>query len=296
VYVGAAEERPADALKRLACFGIAAVTAFAAIVTPFLLTRPDAWHQYLAHVGLQFPVRYSYAVPTVWNYGRELVLVTLAGALTGLFAAESRPARRIAVWGGVGAFLIVWATVCPAKGYYLVYTAPWLCAATVSEVARRRVERRGLPFIPVTGWLCAVVVAWGIFAERTLVQILLPSGQRFEENEALLRRSIPAGSTVLGYEFWSSLAGDHRYFSMQHSTVSVKSVDYVVLTGNGSGVAGMPKVPANVKPQLSEFRLVHDGLNREPFHLFGLRLSRSAPGYGFQLLRRVTAPVRPTKS
>jgi hypothetical protein len=133
--------------------------------------------------------------------------------------------------------------------------------------------------------LLALFPLGSIFVQRLLVTALLPAGQRREENVSRLKTLMPAGSRVLGNEFWSSLANDYRFFSIVHSGVSVNDVDFIVVTGNGSGVPGVPNQSARRLRERS-FVKVYDGLSTQPARLLGVPISRSAYGYGFVLLAR----------
>jgi hypothetical protein len=115
----------------------------------------------------------------------------------------------------------------------------------------------------------------------------MPEDQRMDVNVAMLRRTIPANAGVMTYDFWPALAGSMRMYSTE-AEPPWSDVDYLVLTGNGSGAPGQPQTlrPEQLAYVREHFVPVLDRLNPQPFALGPIR-THSAWGYGPLILRRV---------
>jgi hypothetical protein len=267
-----------DALRNAAAaLFLGGAVALAACLAPILIAHPDAWRQFASHASTQFSPTLAWGLTFSWTFHRPYVLSVVATLVIALAAAILRRRDALLRFAPLFAVAIV---VCfmPAKPYYLWFVTPLLFAgacATAWELRARRVMQVAA---------AVAIVAYGIAIAEPLQQrwivATLPPEQRLAPNVAAIRAQVPRGSLVLGSEFWSSLANDVRYRSLVHGTTSVDDVDYVILTGNGTGAVGVAQ-PLDV----SRFELVYDSLRRDVPRLFGVPLSHSGWGYGVRIYR-----------
>jgi hypothetical protein len=123
----------------------------------------------------------------------------------------------------------------------------------------------------------------------------LPPGQGLPANQAKLRELLPVGSVVLLDEHWWLMdATEYTLYDIMFSMPpDLSRIDYVVLSGNGSGAPGVPrKLDARFAAYVAKhFQPIHDSLAREPFTFFGRRITNSAYGFGFVLMARKPGPI-----
>ena len=174
----------------------------------------------------------------------------------------------------------------PAQSYYLLFVLPVLAAASCSTLA----ERSGRVASSI------MAAAFGLYLgglatpiQQMMIHATLTGEQRLEPNVAIIRSLVPRGSVVLSSEYWSAIANDYDYRSLVHGEPDLDRIDYVILTGNGSGSPGTPQplAPAQRAALAKRFVVIHDNLPRHVPRLFGFPLSRSGWGYGMLILRRV---------
>jgi hypothetical protein len=101
-----------------------------------------------------------------------------------------------------------------------------------------------------------------------------------------VREEVPAGAGVLTTEYWWALAGRNPVYDTLFSNPGPLSFDYVALAGNGSGRPGMPLNPA-VAIGESQWQNTYDHLRQKSQSIFGVRLSRSAYGFGPYILKKI---------
>lgn len=296
-------------VRLLLIWGAAAATVIAATLGPLLLLEPAAYRQFVANAGFLdrgfSPSRFLF----FWRFGRPVLLPTFACVLVAVLSLAL--ARR---FGQVGAWARLWAGPLGGVGLvmlglsgrytYMWFVGPWLLSAGAIQVARLYQLRRprlasGLVVLLVAG----VLAGSQSFAREALVMLQLPQDQSLAYNTARVRELIPEGHVVLtSGEYWWALAERDRildsYFSRPRD---LEEIDFVVLSGNGSGEPGRPSALAPeldyVQAYLQDhFQPVSDQLNRSPLRFAGIRLSNSAYGFGPMVLARTPGPTAPAPS
>jgi 4-amino-4-deoxy-L-arabinose transferase-like glycosyltransferase len=276
--------------------------SFAAVMTilPFLMVGHQVYRQFFTHASRQFANPLSYAAKYSFRFGAPYWCV-IVGSLAVCIDECIRSRRTEGLgcwferWGGVLAALIFLMVFTLSKPYYLWFLGPWLIAVSFVSLSERpstflRQNDRAL-YTPSV--IIVMALAYGIgcapFFQSALIMASLPAGQRLASNVSLLEATIPKGSSILASEFWSSLGNDYRYYAPLHSAVDPRSVDFVILTGNGTGVPGQPQSLGWWKDEILKhgFEVVLDHLNREPTRFLGIRISRSAYGFGPLVLRNL---------
>jgi hypothetical protein len=122
-----------------------------------------------------------------------------------------------------------------------------------------------------------------------LIFLGLPAEQRYAHNEAIVRKIIPPGSSVISSDFWWGLANDHRVYDIGFGYPPPKEVDYCILTQNDTGIPGRtqtfrPYIAGYVQ---NHFVVVRDDLNRQPVIIAGVPLNDSSYGFGGLVLAQM---------
>lgn len=272
-------------------FVAAAVIIFSLAMTPLFLIIPDGLAQLTKHARGSAGETYRYAFQNSLHYGKAhylascaALVIALAHAVHALRGGSWK--RWIELWlpplSALG-FLLV---ILPVKYYYIWIVGPSLFAAAVCAMAI-------LPWRPAAkGAVIAVAMlfwcaAGSRFAFMSLVRAGLPPDQRMAENVAIIQRMIPPGSGVMTYDFWPALANSSYRIYSTEAAPPWSSVDYIVLTGNGSGAPGQPQTmrPEQLPYMQAHFSPIYDHLNRQPFRLGPIH-TNSAWGYGPLILKR----------
>jgi hypothetical protein len=124
-----------------------------------------------------------------------------------------------------------------------------------------------------------------------MIVATLPKAQTCEENQRVLDALIPAGSVVLTYDAWWLLAGSRQVYDARWARPDMSSVDYIVLTGNGTGTPGLPTALGGSLLEgdrsLNDFRPIADNLNRVRPSICGFAITNSAYGFGSLVLQRI---------
>jgi hypothetical protein len=216
-------------------------------------------------------------------------VVAAMGALVLIFPVAfrySQLARWLQVFASSGGSLLIVLLLTPGKATYILFVAPFLCAAVPAILFH--FSEKGFPIAPLriaTG-VCLIGLSIGVVPLfRSIVsRLACPFGQRFVENAARLRASIPPGSTVITQEYWSSFALDHHVLDPEFAgNEAIKEANYIVLP---AGRVLRPEWQGTLR---RDFVLVYD--NR-PFAiptLFGFQILRDPPGWGAALWRRRSA-------
>jgi hypothetical protein len=260
----------------LVMIATAAIT-FALCLAPILIAHPDAWRQFGSHASAQFTTTFSWGVTHSWIYGKQYLLSAAAALVIGIAAMFLRPRTMWMRFAPACAVLLVLGLVA-AKSYYLWFVTPLLIAAACATASELR-ESRGMQ---VAMLLAATLYGGAVIGplQQQLIVATLPPSQRLAPNVAAVRAHVPPNSIVLASELWSSLANDLQYRSLVHAATRIEEIDYVILTGNGSGAPGVPQHPAP-----ANFDVVYDNLRRDVPRLLGIPLSRSGWGFGVRIYR-----------
>jgi hypothetical protein len=93
---------------------------------------------------------------------------------------------------------------------------------------------------------------------------------------------------VVTNEYWWTLGDRDRVYEPLFGEVP-PDIQYIVVSGNGSGKPGIPVDVFNGKFKRSDYQVVDDRLNRVPASFLGFRMSRGAYGFGAMVLRKIHA-------
>ncbi|MFO0851978.1 MAG: hypothetical protein U0871_25935 [Gemmataceae bacterium] len=279
--IGAIAVGRADA-RRVGVWGVIGAAVGLASLAPYELLHPGAVGQFFVHAQ-SYGRGWADGFAQAWRFGKHPLLMAVGLCLAaGLTAQTAGPGRAWAA-GGIAGVLIVLATS-PGRVTYLWYAGPVLIAAVAGWPTRAAVG--------------VAVTAVGIGAVPTGVQTLalltLPAGQGWAVNAAAVREAVPAGAVVVADEHWWSLAGHARVLDAHFARPpDWDRVDYGVLTGNGSGAAGQPRLPTSAALQTelaARFVVRSDTLNGRPLRVAGVRLTNSGYGFGAVVWARAGPP------
>ncbi len=277
--------------KPLGVFLFCGVLTFAIVMTPLILITPYGLQQLWRSTRTSVSPTHRWAFEFALRYGRSHYLACCAALV--IATAHAVHVLRQRDWGR---WLELWipplAALCallvllPVKYYYIWIVDLSLFAAAACAMAMLPWRVRTRAFVVALAMLfwCA---ASSRFVLMSLVRATLPPDQRMTENVALLHRMIPAGSGVMTYDFWPALAGSsYRTYSTE-ADPPWSDVDYIVLTGNGSGVPGQPQTlrPEQLGYVNTHYVTIYNNINRRPFRLGPIH-TNSAWGYGPLILKR----------
>ncbi len=281
-------------LARLALCGAAAAVTVAIVAAPILAAHPDAYHQYLGLASSQVGSgQWTADVQSAWRYGKGVMVLEAACVTVGLLALARRPSLRRwnESWLGAVVGLAFVALLLPSKYTYLWFVGPSLIAACVATLAAaERGWARATAVVAVaSGWMLASTgYVW-----QTVTMLTLPREQRIAASERRVRALVPRGATVLAGEYWWTLGADRAVLDSYFADYSdLSTIDYIVLTGNGTGEPGktQPLKDSLDGVAAQEFVVIDDHLNREPLTLLGRRLTNSAWGFGALVMRNRSFP------
>ena len=294
-----------DPTKKIADIGLAAAVCLlvaAACVSPILIAHPTAYRQLIEHAGEQSTVlsavtgekrnsTLGFVEPwlTMMRYGYSygfliaglLVFSLLCRCLDG--SADHPAYARIVI---LILSLFVLMAAMPGKYPYLWFQGCWLlvsCVALgahVSDAFSSRRQRLLLVFGACV-WLLASApsIRWAIIMWK------IPPDQSLTANTKRLQAEVPAGVGVMTTDYWWDLANRDQVYDLAFSDPGVDAIDYIVLSGNGSGRPGIPTgFEARYK---AGFVPVSDQLNGTPATLLGHRISRSSYGFGAYVLKKI---------
>jgi hypothetical protein len=281
---------------RGAGWSAAAGGAFVLAIAPVLIAHPDAYRQYLAHASTHVGRgNFLLSLFTHWEneqFHRSVLLACLLVAGVSLLARGSDLSwvRWRRLWLGPLLGLAFLAVFLPDKVYYTWFLGPWMIVAAV--VVWRSSANRLHPIV-IRGVALAVLGFYAIavapFCKNLLTMCTLPKAQRLACNARRVRELIPPGSTVLTDDYWWVLADDCRVYDLYFGRPDPETIDYIILTGNGSGNPQMVReVPAYLADYLPQhFQPIQNGINTESVSVFGRTVPNSAFGFGALVLARV---------
>lgn len=274
-------------------------------VSPILLPHPDAVHQLLAHAVDQSPemgrvsatehsrwanIRQSYreGVMAVLQFGMQAVDTVACAILLLILCWRAMPKERARAWKQSAllavSIMFLISALLPGKYTYLWFFAPWLVSLAAIVLMRSygglRAATRTLAALLIAG---SIAFAWGLYAKDRLEILTLAKDQSFYWNMKHVRDTIPAGSRVVTKEYWAALADKCQVLDPDFSHPKPVDVDYLIKTGNGTGVPGKPQT---FSPEYEAFAakdhfvVEEDDLNRTPLKIVGIRISKSAYGFG----------------
>jgi len=199
--------------------------------------------------------------------------------------------RHRSLWLAPLAIQVAIPLLFPREVYYIWIMAPILLGIALILI-QRSAHPRLLTALALPVYLFAISRVLLLYAALATLR----PGQRLEANLPLIRSIIPKTSTVMTYDYWPALANEYRVFSTE-ARPDWQYVDFLVLTGNGSGAPGKRQVLSDERDLhvQREYEVVADLLNRETFH-FGPLHTNSAYGFGPLILRRIRRPGESNQS
>lgn len=276
-------------VAKLALCGVAAALTVAMVAAPILLAHPDAYRQYFGLASSQIGSgQWSADVRSAWRYGKGVMVLEAVCVAVGLLALATRGSSRrwSETWLGAVIGVAFVTLLLPSKYTYLWFVGPWLLAACVASLTA---AERAWPRIAGTvalgiGWMLASTgYVW-----QTVTMLTLPREQKIAASERRVRALVPQGATVLAGEYWWALGADRAVLDSYFADGSdLSAIDYIVLTGNGTGEPGKAQALRDSLDAVAarEFVVVDDHLNRKPVTVLGRRLTNSAWGFGALVMR-----------
>jgi hypothetical protein len=279
----------AQLIRFLIFASVAALGAFSMAIAPILIARPDAYRQYLAHAAVHIGNGNFLAMFfTGWAYEefhRSVTLLCATVAAVGFIGAKTTSQRQrwLTLWAGPIFAIAIIAFLLPDKIYYLWMIGPWMAAAaavtwqtTIGQV----------PWLASRAAILAIGVFYAIaiapFVRESSRILALPASQRLAANADLIRASIPKTRRVLTDAYWWVLADDYSVFDRYFSRTRPSDLDFLILTGDGSGEPRRWSDVPNLPPDrlVQEFTVEINRINREPLRMFGREWPGSAVGFG----------------
>jgi hypothetical protein len=291
----------AGRIADLAVASLAGLSVAATCVAPILIAHPAAYRQLIEHAGEQssllsaltgeqrnsslgFIALWTSMMRYGYNYGLliagPLLFAAACGWLTGLspHPAYSRIGVLLASW-------VVMFIAIPGKYPYFWFQGCFLVIACVVLAAH---ARNSLPTLRARFLLTLGLVLWLAASGQSIrwgyILWTLPADQKLSVNDQRVHQEIPSGEGVMTTDYWWDLADRDTVYDLVFSDPGVRAVDYIVLSGNGSG---RPGVPTDFKEKYKPgFRPVFDQLNATPPHISNLAISHSGYGFGAYVLKK----------
>lgn len=297
-----AKQNGVHKFRDLCAAGAIGLAAAGFCVAPILIFHPAAYEQLFAHAGDQAGIlalfagkgwssmgdlfqTWTYALRDGFAYGVLILgILGFAVACRSFDKGRSRVEYRHILAGALSVISIV--LLMPGKYHYFWFPGAWLlisCVALGAQVSQAisRERRRFLLGLGACLWLCASM--W--YLRQKVILWTLPPDQSLTVNMKRVRAEIPPGVGVVTTQYWWALAGRDRVYDTILSNPSINDVEYVAVSGNGSG---HPATPQWISPKYDNgnFKVVYDHLNPTPASLFGFRISRSSYGFGAYVLKK----------
>ena len=284
-------------------FAGACTAMLVATLVPAFVFHPDlveafrsgAAH-YLGNRDLGNDQSWTAKLAFAWRFGKFGLSLAFALASVGvvdLAELHSKGNRWAQLWLGPVASIALVLLLMPGRIYYYYCAVPWMWVVAAGRLVEQWEARSTpslLPRLLESGLFLAGFFLGGIpELQSAIVLTTLPAAQRFETNVATVRSIIPIGSRVVTIEFWPALAADHQVYHPDFSRLNASDIDFIILTGNGSGQPGVGQGwPMGVTRD--DFECVHDNLLFERNKIFGVPISRSGNGFGTLIYRNRHAP------
>jgi hypothetical protein len=287
----------------LVAAGLGSGLAAALCLTPFFLLHPHFYQQFFQHIQFGVSRGWFYSIFTTvgyaWHYSRPSVFILFA-TVPVLCLGMVTLWRTGRIWEMLALIVAPLASLglmslLYASPYYWWFLQPWFLLLAMVVTADFWWNRRSPPLATVAvGWLVlwlTVASAWP--AKNYLVRVTLPPEQRLTPNVQKLRGLIPTGGRVLTSIGWWALGNDRSVYDPSHSDIQdLARIEYFVTDSNGTGQPGVWWPPSNPRYDAmvrESFEVISDTLPRTPFQFFGIRITKSAYGFGTIVMRRVPA-------
>jgi hypothetical protein len=288
-------------LRNLMITALIAIIVVAICVAPILVSHPLAYRQLVLIGGSQTSLGnaggghpgFAKTFLDKWSealrQGYDKVILVAGGLIFGLLCWKSEKDPEIAEYSR---FILIFISLLlllffmPGKYTYLWFAGSWLLIACVAlgwKISRVSPPSRWRPLLAFGIFLWVVISL--PYLRSKLILWTLPVDQSLTFNVNRTQEEIPEGAGVLTTEYWWALAGRNPVYDTLFSNPGPDAFDYAVLTGNGSGRAGVPLAP-EVALGGSEWQRSEDHLRSTPPTVLGIRLSRSAYGFGPYILKK----------
>jgi|GEM_PF-5248283 len=176
------------------------------------------------------------------------------------------------------------------QGNYYIFWMPWLVMALfktkdpISSNEKSIYLQDTFSYIKVPLMVIMLLYVNVSHARHWLISMLAVSEQRWQAESPRIRSLIPPGSSVLTDEHWWSI-GDitNVRSSMTPAHIDLENLDYIILTGHGSGTAGAHRpLPEKFQNAIDSgrFKVIYNNIPVERPMLFGIPLSNSSWGAG----------------
>ncbi|WP_395739475.1 hypothetical protein [Prosthecobacter sp.] len=277
--------------NRVAIMGVVAAVTALIIVLPVWLYHHGALEQninataditnYEFTSSLGNLLRYWY--PTLLAFG----IFTLPGIWSLGVILQKHEKQRLAswlLWYGSAllplAFFFIKST---SQGAYYWFFMPWLIAALFHFHLRETHLARWWFVLLVAGFLPLAVTS----LRSMLVAKLTVSDKRIDAFRQIIEDNVPKGASVVcGGDYWWLLARRNRVYDiLDHAALRTDQVDYIIVTGIGSGTADLHHA---LPPFASDghYQLIHFTRETSLSSLFGIPLSRSTSSPAPSVYRR----------
>jgi hypothetical protein len=295
----------AESPARLIALGLvwagSAAVALAVLLAPVLVVHPDAYLQYVqnARLCLNDPRPRWQKLVGLLRFGWPVNLPTLGILALGLVhaagAARGARWRSAQLWLGPASGVAFLLLLGPHNARYPWFLGPYaLAAAAVSLVdptLKSGARPRGARCFAIMLTLLTLLGSLDT-VRQTLILALLPRDQSLEYNARLLCQVLPRGTTVMTYDHWWSLAGDHVVFDQGLGRAHWKDVEYILVGAGDLAPSVLDLGPALHAYMKEHFRPIQDNRSKRPVTLFGLPLSRSyLRGFGTLIFARCPEPA-----
>jgi hypothetical protein len=295
-----ARQKPAGRIADLGLAALVFVAVTAACVSPILIPHPAAYRQLIEHAGEQSAVLsavtgeernsslgFVESWVTMMKYGFVYGFLIMGLFLFALLCPFLDSSVTHPAYSRIGILffsLVLLAIAMPGKYPYLWFQGCWLliaCVALASHISNFRSWRqRALLVFGACVWLLASApaVRWAYIMWK------IPADESLTVSTPRLQAEVPAGVGVMTTDYWWALANRDKVYDLVFSDPGIGAIDYIVLSGNGSG---RPGVPTDFKAKYKAgFVPIFDDLNRTPPQIAGHTLSRSSYGFGAYVLKK----------
>jgi len=288
--------------RNLAIAALIAIVVLAVCVAPILVPHPLAYRQLATSTASQSVLGNANSggyhssgrsflqlwQEAVWfGYDRALPIV---GGLTFLFLCWLLNNNSAAIVYSrfvlVILSLLLLLVLMPGKYTYLWFQGSWLLIACVAlgERVSQSLPAGRRRFLLTAGSLICMIVSLPYFRWKAILWTL-PPDQTLTFNTKIVRDELPKGASVLTTEYWWALADRNPTYDTEFSNPGLDSLDYIAVTGNGTGRPGAPMLPS-IANGASQWQNIDNHLRTSQPSVLGFRLSKSAYGFGPYILKK----------
>jgi hypothetical protein len=267
---------------------------FLVIVLPVLWFHADAWKQNLSATRHVTSFAFLSSLTHLFRYHSLSLVLLLLLLLPGIFVfLRLLKARREIgfsqwfFWYGSACFTLAFFMIKSTfQGYYHWFFIPWFAAALFQSNLCQFWSRRTALF-----WVAVSLIPALAFNVRTMLAALVTKHERRVSSfSALVESQVPEGASVLcTAEYWWLLASrNHVYDIMNHGVMDVERIQYIILTGCGTGAPNTHQ-PLPPFANHGDYELISSSLAQDVPSIFGIPLTRSSTSPAPVIFRRIEA-------